>query len=102
MRIVAVRRRRAGKERCRAGNDQDDDPVRYEPHYDEIASAGKVQIYESMADSSGTPTAGLLRGIAFVKDNRLLPGGFDKRATSIWRSVEARPRTTPSSAAAIA
>ncbi len=33
-----------------------------------------------MADSSGAPTTGLLRGIAFVKDNRLLPDGFDKRA----------------------
>jgi hypothetical protein len=64
-----------------AGNDHDDDPLRYEPHYDEIERAGEVQIYESvMADSSGAPTTGLLRGVAFVKDNRLLPGGFDKRA----------------------
>ena len=64
-----------------AGNDQDEDPLRFEPHYDEIASAGEVQIYESvMTDSSGAPTTGLLRAIAFVKDNRLLPDGFDKRS----------------------
>ena len=64
-----------------AGNDQDEDPVRFEPHYDEIHSAGEVQIYESvMADQSGAPTTGLLRGIAFVKDNRLLPDGFDKQS----------------------
>jgi hypothetical protein len=62
-----------------AGNDQDEDPLRFEPHYDEIDSPGEVQIYESvMADASGAPTTGLLRGVAFVKDNRLLPGGFDK------------------------
>jgi hypothetical protein len=87
-----------------AGNDQDDDPLRYEPHYDEIDSAGEVQIYESvMADSSGAPTTGLLRGIAFVKDNRLLPDGFDKGAAGGDIAVEeAPPRTRLSSAAAIA
>jgi hypothetical protein len=64
-----------------AGNDQDQDPLRVEPHYDRIDAAGQVQIYESvMADSSGAPTTGLLRGVRFVKDNRLLPEGFDKRA----------------------
>jgi hypothetical protein len=64
-----------------AGNDQDQDPLRVEPHYDRIAAAGQVQIYESvMVDSAGAPTTGLLRGVGFVKDNRLLPDGFDKRA----------------------
>ena len=33
-----------------------------------------------MADSAGAPTTGLLRGLAFIKDNRLLPDGFDKRS----------------------
>ena len=64
-----------------AGNDQDEDPLRVEPHYDRIEAAGQVQIYESvMVDSSGAPTTGLLRAVRFVKDNRLLPDGFDKRA----------------------
>jgi hypothetical protein len=64
-----------------AGNDQDQDPLRVEPHYERIDDAGQVQIYESvMVDSSGAPTTGLLRGVRFVKDNRLLPDGFDKGA----------------------
>ena len=64
-----------------AGNDQDEDPLRVEPHYDRIDSAGQVQVYESvMVDSGGAPTTGLLRGLAFIKDNRLLPDGFDKRS----------------------
>jgi hypothetical protein len=64
-----------------AGNDQDQDPLRVEPHYDRIDAAGQVQIYESvMVDSSGAPTTGLLHAVRFVKDNRLLPDGFDKRA----------------------
>jgi hypothetical protein len=62
------------------GNDNDDDAARYEPHYDEIRTADQVQIYEAvMVDQQGTVTTGLLRGVRFVKDNRLLPRGFDKR-----------------------
>jgi hypothetical protein len=64
-----------------AGNDQDRDPLLVEPHYDRIESAAQVQVYESvMVDSSGAPTTGLLRGVRFIKDNRLLPDGFDKQA----------------------
>jgi cytochrome c551/c552 len=63
------------------GNDNDADPSRYEPHYAEVRNAGEVQIYESvMADRAGVPTTGLLSATAFVKDNRLLPRGFDKRS----------------------
>ena len=66
-----------------AGNANDEDPVRYEPHYDEIRSADQVQIYESvMVDLKGTPTTGLLQGVRYVKDNRLLPRGFDKSTAS--------------------
>ena len=62
-----------------AGNDNDADPLRFEPHYEEIRAANQVQIYESvMADSAGRLTTGLLQGLTFVKDNRLLPRGFDK------------------------
>ncbi len=61
------------------GNDNDADPARFEPHYIEITSGGQVQIYESiMADQAGAPTTGLLSAVRFVKDNRLLPRGFDK------------------------
>jgi hypothetical protein len=61
------------------GNDNDANPLTYEPHYETIESAGQVQIYESiMADSAGALTTGLLRATRFVKDNRLVPEGFDK------------------------
>ena len=62
------------------GNDNDADPNRFEPHYREITSPEQVQIYEAiMADGSGALTTGLLRAVRYVKDNRLLPLGFDKR-----------------------
>ena len=66
-----------------AGNANDEDAGRYEPHYDEIRSADQVQIYESvMVDVTGAPTTGLLQGVRYVKDNRLLPRGFDKSTAS--------------------
>ena len=61
------------------GNDNDADASNYEPHYDDIRAGDQVQIYESvMVDSDGRVTTGLLKGTRFVKDNRLLPRGFDK------------------------
>ncbi len=61
------------------GNDNDIDAAKYEPHHDDIRSAADVQVYESMmVDAAGTVTTGLLKGTRFVKDNRLLPRGFDK------------------------
>jgi hypothetical protein len=62
------------------GNDNDEDPTRYEPHYNEIRSADQVEIYESiLGDDEGHVTTGLLAGVRYLKDNRLLPDGFDKR-----------------------
>jgi len=61
------------------GNDNDADATKFEPHYTEIREPDQVQIYESvMGDSAGVPTTGLLNGIGYLKDNRLLPRGFDK------------------------
>jgi hypothetical protein len=61
------------------GNDNDADALRFEPHYAEIRQADQVQIYESMmVDGAGAVTTGLLRGVRYIKDNRLLPRGFDK------------------------
>ncbi|RPH61658.1 MAG: hypothetical protein EHM89_06875 [Acidobacteria bacterium] len=61
------------------GNDHDVDPFVYEPHYMEIRRPQEVQIYESiMAGADGRPTTGLLTAVQFIKDNRLLPRGFDK------------------------
>lgn len=62
-------------------NDNDSDPARYEPHYAEIRKSGEVQIYEAiMADGKGAVTTGLLHAVRYIKDNRLLPRGFDKKA----------------------
>ncbi|MCU1383329.1 MAG: hypothetical protein JWL71_2026 [Acidobacteria bacterium] len=62
------------------GNDNDADAAAFEPHYTEITAADQVQIYESViADTSGAVTTGLLTGVRYIKDNRLLPRGFDKR-----------------------
>ena len=62
-----------------AGNDNDVDPTRYEPHYEQITQPDQVQIYEPVLGSpSGTPTTGLLTATQYLKDNRLLPRGFEK------------------------
>ncbi len=61
------------------GNDNDDDGTKFEPHYTEITSPEQVQIYESiMVDRNDEVTTGLLRSLRYIKDNRLLPRGFDK------------------------
>ena len=62
------------------GNDNDVDPSRFEPHYTEISSADQVEIYESiLGDENGQVTTGLLKGVGYLKDNRVLPDGFDKQ-----------------------
>jgi hypothetical protein len=64
-----------------AGNANDADGSRFEPHYEEIHSADQVQIYESiMVDEHDAVTTSLLSAVTYTKDNRLLPRGFDKRA----------------------
>jgi len=59
------------------GNDNDQDPALFEPHYETISQPDQVEIYEAiMVDSDGQVTTTLLRGAAYIKDNRLLPVGF--------------------------
>src|SRR5436190_1471652 len=61
------------------GNDNDTDPLRFEPHYNEISNPDQVQIYEDiMVGANNMVTTGLLTAVRFIKDNRLLPKGFDK------------------------
>jgi hypothetical protein len=65
------------------GNDNDEDRTKYEPHYREITRPDQVQIYESiLQDQRGVVTTGLLSAVSYVKDNRLLPRGFDKTTAS--------------------
>jgi len=62
-----------------SGNDNDADPERFEPHYDSIDHPEQVQIYEAiMGEPDGSVTTVLLSAITYLKDNRLLPAGFDK------------------------
>ena len=66
-----------------SGNDNDDDPSRFEPHYATLTAPDQVQIYESiMLNSDGEVTTVLLRAAAYAKDNRLLPQGFDLAAAT--------------------
>lgn len=61
------------------GNANDADPTRFEEHHREISNGDQVQIYESiMGDPEGHVTTGLLTAIGYLKDNRILPHGFDK------------------------
>lgn len=61
------------------GNVNDDDPTRFEPHFREITRSDQVEIYEPiLGDAQGRVTTGLLSTVRYLKDNRLLPSGFDK------------------------
>lgn len=62
-----------------AGNDNDADGAIFEPHYSIITTSDQVQIYEPvMVDAEGAVTTGLISAVRYLKDNRLLPAGFDK------------------------
>lgn len=65
------------------GNANDDDASSFEPHYTTLSSPDQVQIYEDiMADTDGDVTTTLMRAATYVKDNRLLPEGFDKASVA--------------------
>lgn len=62
------------------GNDYEliDQSQPYEPHHAVINQPGQVQIYEMvMGDVNGDVTTTLRRASAPLKDNRILPRGFD-------------------------
>lgn len=61
------------------GVDADDNAASFEPHYDLITAEDQVQVYEAiMGNNDGEVTYTLLRGKEYLKDNRILPPGFDK------------------------
>jgi hypothetical protein len=65
------------------GNDADHDAGAFEPHYEQITSGDQVQIYESiMGTPALVPTTGLLQATQYLKDNRLLPRGFNKQTAA--------------------
>jgi hypothetical protein len=62
------------------GNVNDADASRFEPHFSEITSAEQVEIYEPiLKDQDGHVTTGLAAAVGYLKDNRLLPSGFNKQ-----------------------
>jgi hypothetical protein len=78
------------------GNANDEDGSRFEPHYREIRRADEVQIYEPiMGDSAGAVTTGLLKAVRYLKDNRLLPQGFDKTTAPADAAVHGDARDDP-------
>jgi hypothetical protein len=76
------------------GNDNDADATRFEEHYTEIGNSNQVQIYEDiMVGADGVPTTGLLKAVRFIKDNRLLPKGFNKNAVDNQIAPQGSART---------
>ncbi len=60
------------------GNDNDANADLYEPHYEEITASDQVQIYEGiLAGPDDQVTTVLLTATRYIKDNRILPDGFD-------------------------
>lgn len=65
------------------GNVNDVDPNRFEQHYREIKHSDEVEIYEPvLKDDAGHVTTGLAAAAGYLKDNRLLPSGFQKHTAS--------------------
>lgn len=79
-----------------AGNDNDADPLKFEPHYTEITRPDQVEIFEPiLKDFNGHVTTGLISAVGYLKDNRLLPGGFDKATAGADIAVIGAARDDP-------
>lgn len=76
------------------GDDADQNRGSFEPHYELITNDSQVQIYEAvMGDTSGKQTHTLLRAAQYLKDNRLLPDGFNKHNVASEIGVYGRALT---------
>jgi len=85
-----------GDDEAIAGDDNDADPSRVEPHYQAIVSSDQVQIYEAiLRDASSRPTTSMLMAIGYLKDNRLLPSGYDEDAPNPAVAVRGRVEEDP-------
>jgi nitrate/TMAO reductase-like tetraheme cytochrome c subunit len=78
------------------GNSNDTDAKSYETHYSRITQSDQVQIYEAiLGDEKDRVTTVLLSGIRYLKDNRILPMGFDKKTANkdcaVYGSAEQDP-----------
>jgi hypothetical protein len=78
------------------GNDNDADPKQFEPHYTEITKPDEVEIFEPiLKDMDGNVTTGLIAAVGYLKDNRILPAGFDKKTAVADVSVKGRAEDDP-------
>lgn len=74
----------------------DGDYARYELHHDIIDSPDQVQVYEAVvADTNGNVTQSLLSAASYLKDNRLLPSGFDKLNAPVSVQVSGQAAADP-------
>lgn len=65
------------------GNANDADPTRFSPHLSRITQPDQVEIFEPiLGDSKDRVTTGLISATHYLKDNRILPAGFDKHTAS--------------------
>lgn len=79
-----------------SGNANDEDASKFEQHYQQINDPQQVQIYESiLGTGSGSVTTQLLRGSTYLKDNRLLPAGFEKNTDNADIAVKGEAQTDP-------
>jgi hypothetical protein len=61
------------------GNVNDADPLRFERHHPVITRPDQVEIFESiLGDQQGHVTTGLINAVHYIKDDRILPTGFNK------------------------
>lgn len=79
-----------------AGNANDTDPARFSPHFNRITQPDQVEIFEPiLGDSEGHVTTGLLSATQYLKDNRILPAGFDKSTASPDIAVHGEAASDP-------
>jgi hypothetical protein len=83
-----------------AGNANDADATRYSPHYTLITKPDEVEIFEPiLGDSQGHVTTALLSTTQYLKDNRILPAGFDKQTAPVDVAVHGKAADDPDFAA---
>lgn len=61
------------------GNDNDSNAEQFEPHYDRVERADQLQIYESIMVNVRGRVTGLLSGIRYAKDNKIVAARFRQR-----------------------
>lgn len=79
-----------------AGNANDADAAHFSPHYTRITQPDQVEIFEPiLGDSQGRVTTGLISSTQYLKDNRILPAGFDKHSAPADIAVRGKAAADP-------